>query len=61
MLFSLLFSQVGWGCRNIPTASLQRGKILPMCPGYDIKVCDGKVKLEFWEMWHTPSLSLLPV
>ena len=32
------------------------------CPGYDSKQSDGEVPvmLEFWGMWNTPSLPLLP-
>ena len=30
-------------------------------PGYDIKLSDGKASvLDFWGMWSTPSLPLLP-
>ncbi len=32
------------------------------CPGYDTKQSDSEVPvmLELWEMWHNPSLPLLP-
>ena len=34
----------GGGLKNIPTASLQRGKTPPNeCPGYDTKQSDGEV------------------
>ena len=53
----------GGGLKNIPTASLQRGKTPPNeCPGYDTKQSDGEVPsmLELWGMQSTPSLPLLP-
>ena len=46
----------------MPTSSLKRGKTLyDKCPGYDTKLSDsGAPVLEFWEMWSTPLLPLLP-
>ena len=42
--------------------SAERYDSLNECPGYDFKQSDVKapVMLELWEMWCTPSLSLLP-
>ena len=49
------------GVSNTPTASLQRIRPYPECPGYDTKQSDGKTRaLEIWGMWSTPSLPLLP-
>ena len=47
---------------NTPIASLQRGKISSNeCPVYDIKPSHREVPfLELWEIWSTPSLSVLP-
>ena len=50
------------GCR-IHRLLLYRGVRPPNeCPGYDTKQSDGEVPvmLKLWEMWSTPSLSLLP-
>ena len=47
---------------NAQTASLQRGKTLNECPGYDTKQSEGEapVMLEIWGMRSTSSLPLLP-
>ena len=48
---------------NTPTASLLRGKTTYNdCLANDTKQSDGKasVMLEFWRMWYTASLLLLP-
>ena len=43
-------------------APLEMGKTLHECSAYDTKQSDGEVPvmLEFWGMWSTPSLPLLP-
>ena len=48
--------------QETPTASLQKGKTLPMSVlDYDTRQSDGKVPvLEIWGMWSTSSLPLLP-
>ena len=57
------FCPVGWGC-VIHWLHLCRGvRFLPNeCPGYDTKQSDGEVPvmLEFWGMWSTLLLPLLP-
>ena len=58
--YYFMVSSVGWGC------SIHRqhlcGGVIPSneCPDYEIKPFDGETSaLEIWEMWSTPSLSLL--
>ena len=63
MALDKYIAQLAGGVWNIPIASLQRGKIPPNeCPEYDTKksVARVPVMLEFWGMWSTPSLPLLP-
>ena len=63
-LHQMQFSSVSWGCKNTPTASLQKGKTPPHneCPRYDTKQShiEVRVMLELWGMWSTPSLPSLP-
>ena len=38
-----LFTWPNWlGLQNIPTATLQRGKTISECPGYDTKEYEGE-------------------
>ena len=61
-IWTIVFMLTTW------TASLQKSKIPPPtpntkeCPVYNTKLSDGgfPIMLEFWGMWSTPSLLLLP-
>ena len=59
----IYLSSLGWGCR-IHQLHFSSG-VTPCppcdCPGYDIKLSDGKaLALVFWGIWSTPSLPSLP-
>ena len=55
---------VDWGCRIHRLLLCRRVRPPPTneCPRYDTKQSDHEVPamLEFWGMWSTPSLPLLP-